>query len=105
MRRRRCCGRLLFGMPPPGALSRRRFLPPPVCANPLNLAPPSCQPSQTQTQPKVRDDLSLSLAHNLAAQSFKTGITYDTKIRGKKTQFKVFVGGGCCCLLLMCVCC
>ena len=44
-------------------------------------------------------------AHNLAAQSFKTGITYDTKIRGKKTQFKVFVGGGCCCLLLMCVCC
>jgi len=37
---------------------------------------------------KVTDDVTLSAAHNLANKSLKTGITYNTKISGKKTTIK-----------------
>ena len=37
---------------------------------------------------QVTDDVTLSAAHNLASKSLKTGITYNTKISGKKTTIK-----------------
>ncbi|KAI8469571.1 MAG: hypothetical protein J3K34DRAFT_423236 [Monoraphidium minutum] len=38
---------------------------------------------------KVNNDVTLSAAHNLANKALKTGITYNTKLGGKKSQLKV----------------
>lgn len=37
---------------------------------------------------KANNDVTLSLAHNLANRALKTGITYNTKVGNKKTTFK-----------------
>lgn len=41
---------------------------------------------------QARNDLKLSVSHNLSGKATKLGFTHDRRISGKKTTFKV---GGC----------
>eukprot|EP00878_Enallax_costatus_P047331 GHUV01057866.1.p1 GENE.GHUV01057866.1~~GHUV01057866.1.p1 ORF type:complete len:167 (-),score=25.09 GHUV01057866.1:214-714(-) len=55
----------------------------------LNCLVRSYSPDPSLLIPQARNDLKLSVSHNIQSKAAKFGFTHDRKINGKKTTFKV----------------